>query len=96
MNRFSTLILESAFSAVNAPKASLASWCPRGDSNPHAVKAQASETCVSTNSTTRASSQASERDLIPSGKRRPQAKTANDASAAGRLPTRFGIRNVTQ
>ena len=27
-------------------------WCPRGDSNPHAVKAQASETCVSTNSTT--------------------------------------------
>src|ERR1035438_2601579 len=28
-------------------------WCPRRDSNSHAVKAQASETCVSTNSTTR-------------------------------------------
>ena len=29
-------------------------WCPRRDSNSHADKAQASETCVSTNSTTRA------------------------------------------
>jgi hypothetical protein len=27
-------------------------WCPGEDSNLHAVKAQASETCVSTNSTT--------------------------------------------
>src|ERR1017187_2541507 len=32
----------------------ITNWCPRRDSNSHAVKAQASETCVSTNSTTRA------------------------------------------